>query len=122
MAYDVAPSFILGRYSPAALTTTAVEAVMITASGFRIIDHSFFKDGDLTPLKDMLFQEDLTLSVIDRATGKQIATIKGCLPTGVSQDVSSKNLATGSNTYMGLLLNTEDFANDEAADATTLPA
>lgn len=121
LSYDVVPSFLLGRYSPAALTTTGVEAVNITAGGWRIVDHSFFKEGAVTPLKDMLTQEDITLSIIDRATGKAIATIKGCLPTGVSQDLSSKQLASGSNSYLGLLLNTEDFQNDENASSTVLP-
>ncbi len=71
---------------------------------------------------DLLTQEDITLSVIDRATGRAVATIKGCLPTGVSQDLSSKQLASGSNSYLGLLLNTEDFQNDENASSATLPA
>ncbi len=122
VAYDVQPSFILGRYSAAALTTTGIEPVMITCGGWRLVDHSFFNEGGCTELKDMLTQEDIVISVIDRATGVSLATIKGCLPTGVSSDLSSKQLASGSNTYMGQMLSTEDFENDENASSARLPA
>jgi hypothetical protein len=122
LSYDVVPSFLLGRYSPAALTTTGVEAVNVTCGGWRLIDHSFFNEGACTELKDMLTQEDITMTVIDRATGKNIATFKGCLPTGVSSDLSSKQLASGSNSYLAMLVDTEDFENAEAASSAVLPA
>lgn len=119
--YDVVPSFILGRYSPAAITTTGVEPVSITCSGWQIVDHSMFVNGDVTPLQDLLQQDDITLTVTDRATGANLATIIGCKPTGVSQSVSSKSLATGSNTYLGMLYSDSVFQNAEDATASTLP-
>lgn len=123
-AYDVRPSFILGRFSPAALTTVGVEPVNIRASGWRTLDHSFFKEGFITDLANLLNQEYLMLSVEDRDSGKTLARVQGCLPTGSSMSLPSKDLATGTNTYMGLLMSTEDFdgVEPEGPDgATALP-
>lgn len=121
VTYDVQPSFILGRFSAAELTTTGVEPVAITAQGWRVVDHGPFVEGRLTNLKDLLFQEYLLLTVHDRQTGKAVATIRGCLPTGTSSTASAKQLQESTNTYLGLLMDDESTQNNEAADATDLP-
>jgi hypothetical protein len=121
VSYTVQPAFILGRFSAAELITTAVEPVDITAQGFRIIDHGPFVEGRLTNVKDLLQQEYLLLTVHDRQTGKAEATIRGCLPTGTSSTLSSKQLQESTNTYMGLLMDDESTQNNEAADAADLP-
>lgn len=119
--HDVQPAFILGRYSAAELSTTGVEPVSITAGGWRVIDHGPYADGKLTNVKDLLTQEYLVLSVIDRQSGKKIATIHGCLPTGFSSGLSARQLQESTNTYMGLLLDDESTVNTEAASAADLP-
>lgn len=122
VAYDVAAVYILGRFSAAELVTTAIEPVNIDASGFRIVKNGFFKQGQLTQLKDLLNQEGIVVTVIDRQNPDlRLAVIKGCKPTSTTMSVSAKQLATGRNSYMGLLMDEEDFLNDEAADATDLP-
>lgn len=117
---DVTPSFILGRFGPAALTTTGYEPVAITAGGWRVVDNSFFRVGGIPDLKSLLQQEDLLLTVIDRTTDKVLAEIKGCLPSGVSVNLSSKQLSDGTNSYLGMLLNTEDWEGEEVG-AVELP-
>src|SRR6185436_6968277 len=102
--HDVQPAFILGRFSAAELVTTGVEPVSITAGGWRVVDHGPYAEGRLTNVKDLLTQEYLVLSVIDRQTGKTIAKIHGCLPTGFSSGLSSRQLQESTNTYMGLLM------------------
>lgn len=119
--YDVQPAFVLGRYSAAALETTGVEPVSITAGGWRVVDHGPFVEGRLTNVKDLLTQEYLTLSVIDRQTRRTIATIHGCLPTGTSTTLSARQLQESTNTYMGLLMDDESTVNTEASSATQLP-
>jgi hypothetical protein len=119
MTVDVQPSFILGRYSAAALTTTGVEPVSITAQGWRIVNHGPFVDGHLMNIKDILKQESLMMQVIDRQTGAPIATIIGCYPTGTSSTVSAKQLMEMTNTYVGLLLSDESAENNEAGDSTS---
>jgi len=119
--YDVQPAFILGRFSAAELNTTGVEPVSITAGGWRVVDHGPFVEGKLTNVKDLLTQEYLVLTVVDRQTGKNIATIHGCLPTGFSSGLSARQLQESTNTYMGLLMDDESTVNTEAASAADLP-
>ncbi len=119
--HDVQPSFILGRYSAAELSTTGVEPVSITASGWRVVGHGPFVEGRLTPLDQLLTQEYLVLTVIDRQTKQTIATIHGCLPTGTSTTLSARQLQESTNTYMGLLMDDESTINTEASSATDLP-
>jgi hypothetical protein len=119
--YDVQPSFILGRFSAAELTTTGVEPVNITAQGFRVIDHGAFEEGRLTNVKDLLTQEYLKLDVLDRQTNKKMASIEHCLPTGTSSTLTAKQLTEQTNTYLGLLMDDESTQNAEAASAADLP-
>lgn len=118
---DVQPSFILGRYSAAELTTTGVEPVAITAQGWRVVDHGPMREGGITALDQLLFQEYLLLQVWDRQTKKFVANIRGCLPTGFSSTVSAKQLQENTNTYLGLLMDDESVTNNEASDAADLP-
>ena len=115
------PSFILGRYSAAELTTTGVEPVAITAQGWRVVDHGPMLEGGFTNVKDLLTQEYLLLQVFDRQTKKYVANIRGCLPTGFSSTVSAKQLQENTNTYLGLLMDDESMQNNEASDAADLP-
>jgi len=119
--YDTNPVFILGRYPAAELNTTGVEPVSITAGGWRVVDHDAFNEGRLTNVKDLLFQEYLTLTVVDRLTGKNIAVIKGCLPTGTSSTMSARQLTDSNNTYIGLLVDTETTVNEPDATSADLP-
>lgn len=122
VTFDVQAAFILGRFSAAELVTTGVEPVAITAQGFRVIDHGFFREGAITNVKDLLTQEYVTLAVFDRQNAKaKPAVIRGCLPTGHSATVSAKQLMEGTNTYLGLLMDEDDTQNVEAPDAADLP-
>lgn len=121
VSIDVSPAFILGRYSAAELSTTAVEPVSITCSGWRVVGHGPYVEGRITPLDQLLTQEYIVLSVYDRQTGLAVATIHGCLPTGFSSTLSARQLQDSSNTYQGLLMDDESTINTEAASASDLP-
>jgi hypothetical protein len=119
--YDVQPSFVLGRYSAAELTTTGVEPVSITAQGFRVVNHGPFETGRLTSVQTLLTQEYLRIYVLDRQTGKNVAVIDQCLPTGTSSTMSAKQLTESTCTYVGLLMDDESTDNAEAAGAADFP-
>lgn len=119
--FDVQSIFILGRFSAAELVTTGVEPVTITAQGWRVVDHGPFVEGGVTAVQDLLAQEYIVLKVFDRQTGKAVATIHGCVPTGISSAVNAKATQDSSNTYLGLLMDDESVANNEAAGASDLP-
>lgn len=112
VSIDVQPSWILGRYTAAELSTTGVEPVSITAGGWRTVDHGVFVDAGVTNVKDLLNQLPIVMSVIDRQTGKTIATITGCLPTGYTQNLTARQLTELNCSYMGLL------AMDESGEDT----
>lgn len=121
VSMDVQPSFVLGRFTAAELTTTAVEPVSINAGGWRTIDHGVFVEAGVTNIKDLLTQASITMTVTDRQTGKVMAKIIGCLPTGYSQTLSARQLTEMNNSYMGLLASDESGDDTEAADAADLP-
>lgn len=119
--YDVRSSYILGRFSAAGLTTVGVEPCNIRASGFLVINHGFFKEGKITNLQDLLSQEYIELTVTDREFEKPLLLITGCLPTGMSVNLPAKELATGTNTYIGLLVHEYGNTQSEPVDSTQLP-
>ena len=122
LAFGVQAAFILGRYSAAELATTSAEPVAVTAQGFKVVDFGFFKEGHITNVRDLLFQEYITIAVFDRQNpAARPVTIRGCLPTGHSATVSAKQLMEGTNTYLGLLMDEDDTQNTEAPDAADLP-
>lgn len=121
VTHDVQPSFILGRFSAAELSTTGVEPVSITAQGWRVVNAGPYSKGRLTNVKDLLTQEYLKLDVLDRQTNQKVASIEYCLPTGTSSTVSTKQLQESTNTYLGLLLDDESTDSAEASSAADLP-
>lgn len=121
VTHDVQPAFILGRFSAAELTTTAVEPVNITAGGWRVVNHGPYIEARLTPLRNLLFQQYLTLTVIDRQTKLNVGTIRGCLPTGYSATLTARQLMEGTHTYLGLLMDDESTQQAEDPTATDLP-
>lgn len=122
VSYDVNPVFILGRFSAAELVTTGLEPVSISCSGYRVVDHGPMVEGGFLNVTDLLNQGDITLDIYDRQTGKVIATIVGVKPTGLSSNVSAKNLMDSSTTYVGLLLSDESQTQfEEGPLVATLP-
>lgn len=121
VVYDVLAIHILGRYSPAALVTVGVEPVSIDAGGWRSIDHGPYVDGMVRNIKDLLNEDYLLMTVEDRKTGKDVATIQGCLPTSFASQLTERQLMNTSNSYMGLLLGDESVVSSESAGATVLP-
>lgn len=119
--YDVRSSYILGRFSAAGLTTVGVEPCNIRASGFLVVNHGFFKEGRITNLQDLLGQEYIQLTVLDRESDVPLLLITGCLPTGMSVNLPAKDLATGTNTYIGLLCHEYGNTQAEPTGSTQLP-
>jgi len=108
---DKVPQFILGRYNPAEITPTAQEAVSVTLTGYRVIATTGSpaspyqlgstgqnadgspENGITTLLQNLLNEEDVTVTIQDRQTGKTIFTAQGCRPTGWSSGVAAKGVS-----------------------------
>lgn len=121
--YDVAPAFILGRYSAASLDYTAMNPVSCTATGYRIVDHGPHQaEGGRVPrLQQLLNFDDLTIQVVDRLSNKAIATIKNAKPTGYNTGLSARQLEEMTMGYTGLLVDDESGASAEPASSLDLP-
>lgn len=120
LSYDAAPSYILGRSSPAEVTYLGQEAISVNASGFRIVDNGAHVAAAVPKLQELLQHEDISLSIFDRQTQKQIMTVVGVRPTGYSTDVSARGISSFSCSFLGLRLEDESGAQGESAGASDL--
>lgn len=126
VTYDVAPAYILGRYTAASLDYTSVEIVQCSASAYRVIKHGPHVEGRLPSIKDLLDHNTIEIVVFDRVTSpgagnKPIATIRNVRPTGYSTALSARQLEEMTMTYVGILVDDEDTTNAEVAGSTELP-
>ncbi|WNM70096.1 hypothetical protein [Myxococcus phage Mx1] len=118
--YDATPIFVLGRFSAAEIVLTGMEAINVSCSGFRVVDNGPYKVASVPRLQDLLNHEDISLSIFDRQTGKQVMTVVGVRPVGYSTSVAAKGIQDLSVEFMGLVLSDENDPNgqDETPGAT----
>lgn len=121
LTYDAQPIYILGRYSAAAIEYTAQEAVTITASGWRVIDHGPHVAGKMPTLTELLTHNGLEMVMADRLTGKAVAKFHDVRPTSYATSLGSKSLEEVTITFIALRLDDESVDNVETAGATDLP-
>jgi hypothetical protein len=112
---DKQPAFILGRYSPAEITPTAQEAVSLTLTGYRVVDAGPYKVANATLLKNLLEEEDFTVTVLDRQTGKVIFSALGCRVLGWSSGVAFRGFSDVSINILGLL-GQDEYGESQGGD------
>lgn len=121
VTYIVEPAFILGSYPAVELDYTAMDVVHISATGFRVVGHGWFKDAQFPSLSELMFYEYLTLSILDRQTNEQVAVIAGVRPASATGGFAAKMLSTSTHTYVGLLVSDESEPNNVDKGAMALP-
>lgn len=91
---DKTPIFILGRYNPASIVSTAQEAVSLRLTGFRIYGLGPYVTMNATKLMDLLNENDFTVDIIDRKNPSvALFTAVGCLVQGWSSGVNSRGIS-----------------------------
>lgn len=120
LIYDASPAFLLGRYSAGEITYTGQDVISIDATGFRVIDAGPHAVASVPYLQDLMNHEDISLSLIDRKTGKIFMTAVGVRPMGFSSSVSARGTVEVSARFMGLRLSDESGQADEASGASSL--
>jgi len=120
VAYDAIPSYILGRFSPAEITYAGQEAISVQATGFRIIDNGAYVAAALPKLQDLLTHQDISLSILDRQTNKEIMTVVGVRPVGYSTDVSARSVSSFQVSFLGLRSEDESGNQGESSGASDL--
>jgi hypothetical protein len=118
------PVFILGRFSPAEITPTSQEPVSMNLSGYRVVGAGPYKVSNATMLKDLLNEEDFSVTVVDRQTGKAIFVANGCRVTGWNSGVSTRGISDLSMEIVGLMgfdeSSAEKGGDGEASTASKL--
>lgn len=99
---DKVPAFILGKYGPAEITPTSQEAVTMDLRGYRVVDAGPHAVANVTMLKNLLTEEDFSIAVVDRQTGKTIFSAVGCRATGFSSGFAAKSVSDLSISIIGL--------------------
>lgn len=97
------PLFILGRYSPAEITPTTQEPVSLSLTGYRVVDSGPYKVANATLLKNLLQEEDFTVTVLDRQTGRQVFQCLGARVSGWSSGISARGVSDIRVDVSGLL-------------------
>lgn len=111
---------LLGRYSPDEITPTSYEAVTINCSGFRVIDQGPHVLPAVPKLQDLLNLEAVTLSIVDRQSGKNIMTAIGCVPNSYNGGHNARATSRVTINYIGLRISDESGDQDEGG-AVSLP-
>ena len=131
--YDVAPAYILGRFSAAELIYVGAEVISISASGFRVMRNGPFSTVDqqsgsrLVPkLQELMNYEDITVSLHDRSESDPekglIMNVQHVKPTGFSSSVGARGLQDLSLSMQGLHYGDEDGDSIEGDGASDLPS
>ena len=112
---------ILGRHSAVEIAITSAEAISVSCSGFRLIDNGVHVLPAVPKLQDIMNLENITLSIKDRATGKNLAIIQNCKAVSHSGGVQTKALSRVQINYLGTMFEDESGAQSEASGAADLP-
>lgn len=112
MTLDVSEVNLLGRFTAAELVYTGAETINVTASGYRAIDNGPHVAGFIPTISKLLIHEYIQLDIIDRQTGKHIATIKQVRPTGYSTGVNARSLEEVTFNYRGIFVEDETTSVD----------
>ena len=118
--YDIAPAYILGRYSPAELTYVSQSVISVDATGFRVIDGGAHVSAEVPKLQELLNHEDISLAIVDRESNKTIMTVVGVRPVGYSTSIGARGQVEISVRFLGLRLEDESGTQNESAGANDL--
>lgn len=133
VGYDVAPAYILGRFTAAELVYVGAEVIGISLTGFRVMKNGPFSTADVSTnsklipfLQDLLSYDDITVSLHDRTesdpNASAIMEVSECKPTGFSEHVGARGLMELTVNIQGLTFSDESGPQSESAGAATLPA
>ena len=114
-------AYILGRMGPADIAYTAADAVTINCNGYRVVDHGAHIEAGFPTIQEMLEFSGISISVLDRQSGKTVLAATSCFPTRESGGFTQRALSELSVSYIGLRADDESSVNAERSDSTQLP-
>lgn len=87
------PAFILGRYHPGEITPTFQDAVRMNLTGYRVVEAGPYAVASATLLRDLLTENDFSIAVRDRQTGKIIFKADGCRVEGWNSGAAARGVS-----------------------------
>jgi hypothetical protein len=122
MAYDVAPAYVLGRFSAASLEYTGQSTVGVSCSGWRVVGSGPHVAASMPKLGDLLTENAgyMVIVIVDRQTGETIARIKDVKAESYSTSLASRDLEQVTVNFVGKRVDDESTENDEAPSAMDL--
>lgn len=109
---DKQPAYILGRFNPAEITPTSQDPVSLRLTGYRVVDSGPYAVAGASQLKSLLNEEDFSVAIQDRQSGKVIFKAFGCRVRGWSSGVAARGVSDISLDIVGLV------GEDEYSSAT----
>ena len=120
--YGAEPAFILGRVSAAAIDYTFQDIVHVTATGWRVVNHSWWADGHFPTLDKVLKSDYLSMVIMDYVTGAKLLQVEQLRALSASGAMSPKLLSSVSMHYVGITISDETAQNNvESAQSMSLP-
>lgn len=116
------PIFTLGKYSAQEIVPTSYEIVTVNCSGFRVIGDNANKNIKAPDLSKLLRQEGITISIVDRQTGKNILSVNNCVATSYGTGYSAKSTSRIRVTYQGTTADDETNGPQGDGTATNFPS
>jgi hypothetical protein len=117
---DKQPAYILGRFNPAEITPTSQDPVTLRLTGYRVMDKGPYVVANATALAGLLNENDFTVKIQDRQTGKTIFTAMGCRVRGWSSGVAARGVSDISLDIVGLYGYDESRKDDSDPGAPNL--
>ena len=121
LTYTADPIFILGAYGPQETVYTAQDAVNITCSGWRVIDHGPHTGAKMPTLTELLNHAYIEITVEDRQSNKTLAAFRSCRPVSYNTTLANRQPAEVQVTFIGLKVDDETSTNSETPGASSLP-
>lgn len=122
-AYGLVPINILGAHAPVDLVYTHQDAISVDMTGFHMLENDVYVKAGMPRLQELLTKGDITVTVEDRQTGKEIMSVTNVKPYRWGTATNARDISTFTVSMLGLKLTTSGNLSDgEAPNAASLPS
>jgi hypothetical protein len=117
------PIHILGAFAPVDTVWTHQDAIAVDLTGFHMIEKDVYVKAGMPKLQEMLTKGDITITVEDRQTGKEIMSVSNVKMYRWGTATNARDISTFTVSGLGLKITTSGNLSDgEAPNAAHLPS
>ena len=123
LSYGAVPNHILGASAPVEITYTHQDAISIDMTGFHILEKFVYAKAGMPTLRELLIKEDISVTIVDRQTGKEVMSVTGVKPFRWGTATNARDISTFTVSMLGLRMTTSDNLQDgEGEGAAQFPS